>query len=154
MSGSVTASGLFVATFVDVLDVTQLAVDLDSELGKGALFSDSVTPNFTTDTAYGVSPYDANEVVDSSGSEWPAGGVALVGTTYTGAAGATKFDATDVAVEDTSLAAAMCYLYYADYLAGKNAICLVDFVTAVTTVAGTIEILWHTNGIFTKDLTP
>ena len=151
---SVTASGLFVPTEVDVFDVTQLAVDLDSELGKGALFSDSITPNFGTDTAYGVAPYDANEVTDSSGSEWPAGGVVLEGTTFTAVSGSCKFDATDVSVAATSLASAMCYLYYADYLAGNNAIFLVDFVTAVTTVAGTIEILWHTDGIFTKDLTP
>lgn len=151
---AVTASGLYVATEVDINDTTQLAVDLDLETGKGALFADAITVNFTTDTAYGVAPYDANEVVDSSGSEWPTGGVVLVGTTYTGASGSTKFDATDVSVADTSLASAMAYLYYADYLAGNNAIFLVDFVTAVTTVAGTIEILWHTDGIFTKDLTP
>lgn len=151
---SITASGLYVATEVDINDVTQLAVDLDSELGKGALFTDTITPNFTTDTAYGVSPYDANEVVDSSGSEWPAGGVVLVGTTYTGASGSAKFDATDVSVADTSLASAMGYLYYADYLVGNNAIFLVDFVTAVTTVAGTIEILWNVDGIFTIDFTP
>jgi hypothetical protein len=151
---AITASGLFVATFVDVLDTTQLAVDLDLETHKGALFSDSITPNFTTDTAYGVAPYDANEVVDSSGSEWPAGGVALVGTTFTGASGSGKFDGTDVSVAATSLASAMGYMLYADALGGNNAILLVDFVTAVTTVAGTIEILWHTDGIFTVDFTP
>jgi len=150
----VTASGLYVATFVDSQDDTQLAIDLSLETHKGALFTDTITPNFDTDTAYGVSPYDANEVVDSDGSEWPTGGVALVGTTFTGASGSAKFDATDVSVEDTSLASAMCYQLYADALAGNNAICLVDFVTAVTTVAGTIEILWHANGIFVHDLTP
>jgi len=151
---SVTASGLFVATFVDALDTTQLAIDLDLETHKGALFSDTITPDFTNDTAYGVAPYNANEVVDSSGSEWPTGGVALTGTTITGASGAMKFDATDVSVASTSLASAMCYLLYADALAGNNAILLVDFVTAVTTVNGTIEILWNVAGIFSNDLTP
>src|SRR6185312_1973998 len=67
---AVTASGLFVATFLDALDTTQLAIDLDLETHKGALFTNTITPNFTTDTAYGVSPYNANEV---SGTNWAAG---------------------------------------------------------------------------------
>ena len=49
------SSGLFVATFVDVLDTTQLALDLDLETHKVALFTNSVTgADLTTDTAYGV----------------------------------------------------------------------------------------------------
>lgn len=151
---AVTASGWFQDTYLDLFDATQLAIDLSLETHKGALFSDSITPNFDTDTAYGVAPYDANEVTDSSGSEWPAGGVALVGTDITAITGGTKFDATDVSVAATSLAAAMFYLLYADALAGNNAIMGIDFVTAVTTVNGLFEVLWHTNGIWTEDLTP
>ena len=56
---AVTASGLFVSTWIDILDTTQLAVDLDLETHKIALFSDTVSPNFSSDTAYGVAPYNA-----------------------------------------------------------------------------------------------
>src|SRR5687767_3894515 len=98
---AITVSGLYVATFVDALDTTQLALDLDLETHKLALFAESITPNFTTDTAYGVSPYDANEV---TGTNWAAGGVALTGTTFTGSAGTATFDATDVSVASTTLA--------------------------------------------------
>lgn len=148
---SVTASGLYVATFVDVLDTTQLAIDLDLESHKGALFSNSITPNFTTDTAYGVSPYDANEV---TGTNWPSGGVALTGTTFTGASGSATFDATDVSVASTTISGARCYVLYADALAGNNAICLVNFGADYATVAGTFAILWSASGIFAADLTP
>src|SRR5512139_2039189 len=97
---AITASGLYVATFVDVLDTTQLAIDLDLETHKGVLFTNSITPNFTTDTAYGVTPYDANEV---TGTNWAAGGVALTGTTFTGASGTATFDASDVSVASTTI---------------------------------------------------
>ena len=149
---AVTASGLFVSTFIDVLDTTQLALDLDLETHKIALFSDTVSPNFSTNTAYGVTPYDANEV---SGTGWAAGGVALTSTVFTEAVtGSAVFDAADVSEATTTLTSAMCGLIYADALAGNNAICLVDFVTAVSTVAGTLTITWAAGGIFTIDLTP
>lgn len=148
---AVTASGLYVPTFVDVLDTTQLALDLDLETHKGALFNNSVTPNFTTDSAFGVAPYDANEV---TGTNWPAGGVALTGTTFTGAAGTATFDATDVSVASTTISNARCYLLYADALAGNNAIVLVNFGADYSTSNGTFAVTWHASGIFTVDLTP
>lgn len=148
---AITASGLYVATFVDVLDTTQLAVDLDLETHKGALFSNSITPNFTTDTAYGVSPYDANEV---TGTNWASGGVALTGTTFTGSSGTATFDATDVSVASTTLTNARGYLLYCDALGGNNAILLVNFGADYSTVAGTFAITWNASGIATLDLTP
>lgn len=148
---AITASGLYVATFVDVLDTTQLAIDLDLETHKGALFTNTITPNFTTDTAYGVTPYDANEV---TGTNWAAGGVALTGTTFTGASGTATFDATDVSVASTTISSARGYLLYADALAGNNAILLVDFGADYSTSNGTFAITWHANGVATIDLTP
>lgn len=148
---AITASGLYVATFVDVLDTTQLAVDLDLETHKGALFSNSITPNFTSDTAYGSSPYDANEV---TGTNWASGGVALTGTTFTGASGTATFDATDVSVATTTLTNARGYLLYADALAGNNCLVLVNFGADYSTSAGTFAVTWHASGIFTIDLTP
>ena len=154
---AVTKSGLFCKTFIDVLDTTQLLLDLDLETHKGALFTDTITPSFTNDTAYAAAPYDANEVV-SGGAEWPAGGVVLITTVFTEAVvGSAVFDAADVSAAATTLTSAMCYMLYADALGTNNCICLVDFVTAVSTVAGTFEILWTaaaSGGIFNIDLTP
>ena len=149
---AVTVSGLFVATFIDVLDTTQLAIDLDLETHKGALFSNSITPNFSSDTAYAVAPYNANEV---TGTNWASGGVALTGTTVSESpTGTIMFDATDVSVASTTVTNARCYLLYADALAGNNAICLVNFGADYSTVAGTLAIQWASGGIFTWDLTP
>lgn len=148
---AITASGLYCATFMDVLDTTQLALDLDLETHKGALFSNTITPNFTTDTAYGVTPYNANEV---TGTNWAAGGVALTGTGLSASGGTVTFDATDVSVANTTLSNARGYLLYADALAGNNAILLVDFQADYSTTAGTFAITWNASGIFTLDLTP
>lgn len=127
-------------------------MDLDLETHKGALFSNSITPNFSTDTAYAVAPYNANEV---TGTNWASGGVALTGTTVTESpTGTIMFDATDVSVATTTITNARCYLLYADALAGNNAIVLVNFGADYSTVAGTFGITWAAGGVFTDDMTP
>lgn len=148
---AVTASGLVLTTWMDLLDTTQLAIDLDLETHKGALFSNSLTPNFDSDTAYGVAPYNANEV---TGTNWAAGGVALTGTGLTISSGVIVYDATDVSVASTTLTNARAYLLYADVLAGDRGIVLIDFGGDYSTVAGTFAIAWHATGIIRIDGTP
>lgn len=153
---AVTASGLYVATFADILDTTQLAIDLDLETHKGALFNNTITPNFVTDTAYGVAPYNGNEV---TGTNWTSGGVALTGTALdtSSISGTLVFDASDVSVASTTITNARCYLLYADALAGNNAIVLVNFGADFSTVNGTFGIQWAapaSGGLFNIDLTP
>lgn len=148
---AITVSGLYVATFVDALDTTQLAIDLDLETHKVAMFTNSITPNFTSDTAYGVSPYDANEV---SGTGYSSGGTALTGTTFTGASGTATFDASDTSWSSSTITNARGALIYADALAGNNAICLVNFGADYSTNNGTFLITWSASGIFAIDLTP
>lgn len=144
-------AGLYVPTFLAALGVTQLALDLDAETHKIALFSNTVTPNFTTDTAYGAAPYDANEV---TGTNWAAGGVALTGATLTGAGGVITFDATDVSVASVTVSGARGGLIYADALAGNNAVAMTNFGSDVNATAGTLLIQFAAGGIFTWDLTP
>lgn len=148
---AITASGLFVATFVDVLDTTQLALDLDLETHKVALFTNSITPNFTTDTAYGASPYDANEV---SGTGYTAGGATLTTTTFTGASGTATFDAADTSWSSSTITNAKGALIYADALAGNNAIVLINLGQDYSTSNGTFLIAWSASGIAALDLTP
>ena len=151
---AVTASGLFVATWVDALDATQLALDLDAETHRLALFANSITPDFdaaAANAAYGAGVFAAGEV---SGTGWAAGGVLLTGTTYTGASGSATFDASDISVPSTTLTGARCALIYADALAGNNAIALVNFGADYSTNNGVFAITWHPSGIFVVDLTP
>jgi len=152
---AITTSGIYVSTMIDVLDTTQLALDLDLETHKIALF-DTVTPNFSTDTAYNVSPYDANEI---TGTNWAAGGVALTSTAVSDESGSLTWDAADVSVASTTIATdPEGGLIYADALAGNNAICMIYFgVGDFTTSNGTFAIQWTapaSGGIFAIDLTP
>jgi hypothetical protein len=151
---SVTASGIFVATIVDALDTTQLALDLDLETHKLALYSNSITPDFdasAANAAFGAGAFTSNEVF---GTGWATGGVALTGTTFVGATGTATFDATDVSVSGTTLTAARCGLLYADALAGNNAIFLVNFGADYSTNNGVFAITWAAAGCFYIDLTP
>jgi len=149
---AVTASGLFVATWIDILDTTQLAVDLDLETHKAAMFTNSITPNFSSDTAYGVSPYDANEV---SGTGYTAGGTEVTTTAVSESpTGTLMWDAADTAWASSTITNARCALIYADALAGNNAIVLVNFGGDYSTTSGTFTIQWNASGILTIDLTP
>lgn len=153
---AVTVSGLFLTTWGDVLDTSQLSLDLDLDTHKGALFSNAITPNFNTDTAYAAAPYNANEV---SGTGWAAGGVVLTGTLIDIAttSGTLIFDATDVSVASTTLTNARCYLLYNDSVAADRAIVLVNFGADFSTVNGTFGIQWAapaSGGVFNIDLTP
>jgi hypothetical protein len=147
------SSGLFVASFVDALDTTQLALDLDLETHKLALFSNSVVaPDLTANTAYGVSPWDANEV---TGTNQSAGGNVLTTTTFTHVAtGSCAFDAADYAVSGTTMSGIRGCQIYADALAGNNAIAAVNFGADYAVTAGTLTIQWNASGIFTIDFIP
>ena len=148
---AVSGSGLFVVNFIDILDATQLAVDLSLTTNKWALFTNSITPNYTTDTAYGVAPYNANEI---SGTGYTAGGAVTASPTLTGSAGIMTYDQADTSWTTSTITNARCGLLYADALAGNNAICLVDFGADYSTSAGTFTIQWNASGVFTIDLVP
>lgn len=149
---AVTVSGLYVLTFRDALGTTQLAIDLDLETHKLALFTNSITPNFSTDTAYAVSPYNANEV---SGTGYTAGGALLTSTTLTESpTGTIMWDAADTSWTTSTITNARCGLAYADALAGNNALVLINFGADYSTVAGTFTVQWASTGIATIDVTP
>jgi hypothetical protein len=161
---SVTASGIQVVYIQTALS-NGAAYNLTADTLKLALFSDSVTPDFTADHTYGGAPYNANEV--TTATYWPAGGWAVSAFPSGGSGGAASFDIattagslifdmSDVSKPTTTLASVMCALLYDDAVSDK-AILVVDFVTAVSTSNGTFEIVWATPGngaVFRLDLTP
>lgn len=148
------SSGLFVATFVDALDTTQLALDLDLDTHKVALFTDSLTgADLVTDTAYGVGAWASNEVPNGTG--YTTGGAALAGTTFTSTgAGVVTFDGTDTAWTTATFSAVRGCLIYADALAGNNGIAAVTFGADYAVTSGTFTIQWNASGIWTLDLIP
>ena len=148
---AITASGLYVSNIIDAFDTTQLAIDLDLETHRVALYLDALTPNFSTDVSYSAT----NE---ASGAGYTAGGELLTTTVFTEAvAGSAVFDATDAAWAGSTIANAMAAIIYADALVGNNLIVLSDFVTAVSTTSGTLTVQWAapgSGGILNIDLTP
>ena len=152
-----TVSGLYVANFIDVLDATQLAIDLSLATHKMALYNNTKTPNFSSDVGYSAT----NEV---SGTGWAAGGVALSAAASGGGStsptltesptGSMMYDMADVAVSATTLTNARGLVLYADALAGDNNIVGVNFGADYSTVAGIFAIQWAAAGVFAIDLTP
>ena len=150
--GDITASGGFFITWRDVFDTTQLTIDHDLETHRTAIFSSVITPNFSTDTAYNVAPYNANEL---SGGSWPAGGVLVTGTLVDESpTGTIRFDATDVSQVTSTFTGGEGSLYYADASAGNEAMWLHDFGTTASPNNGTMTIQWNTLGVGTIDFTP
>ncbi len=149
---AVTASGLYYLTFRDILGTAQTAVDLDSETtNKLALYSNSITPNFDTDTTQAAAPYNANEV---TGTNWAAGGVVLTTTGFSVTTGTLAWTAANVSVASTTLTNARAALIYGLASTTKSAVCLVNFTSDYSTNNGTFAITWNASGIFTIDLTP
>ena len=151
------ASGLYVINLIDVLDATQLALDLSLATHKLALYTNTKTPDFSADAGYDAT----NEV---SGTNWAAGGVALsaaaagassVTPTVTDVSGTLKYTFTNaVSVATTTLTNARGLIMYADALAGNNNIFAVTFGADYSTVAGTFGITPHANGLFAIDCVP
>jgi len=149
---AITASGLFVPTFLDVFDATQLALNLVGDTIKGALYTNSVTPNFSTDTAYSSAPYTSNEV---TGTGYTAGGATLATKSFTESpTGTLMFDVSTDPNWTSSTITARGMLVYDDTLAGKNVIGLVNFGADYSTTSGTFTVQLAATGLFYIDITP
>lgn len=160
---AITASGLFCKIFTDVLDATQLAIDLSLTSHKLALYANTITPDFeatAANSAFGAGAFATGEVF---GTGWATGGVALsaaaAGATSTAptlnsAGGVMTYDMGDVAVAETTLTNARGALLYADALSGDPAIVFVNFGADYSTNNGVFGINWNVAGCFTVDLTP
>lgn len=151
---AITASGMYVNTFKKVFDATQLAFAYLADTCKVALFTNTITPDFSADTAYGVAPYNANEV---SGTGYTAGGVALAGKTVTESPSSVlMFDATtDPSWTTATFSGARGALYWDDTLASGVAdavLCLQNFGGDFQVSAGTFTIQEPSAGIMTIDL--
>lgn len=141
------ASGIYVATIRDAL-LNVIALDLNAETHKVAMYTNTLTPNFDADP----SSYSATNEV--SGTGYTAGGQALTGTTLAGASGILTFDATDSSWAASTISNARGAIVYADPLSPKANIVAVNFGADYSTVAGTFTIQWNALGIFTLDLVP
>jgi hypothetical protein len=150
------SSGLLVQTWVDILDATQLAIDLTLTTHKVAMFTNSITNDLTSGSAYqyGVAPYNANEV---SGTGYTVGGTALLSTTFAHTSGGVlMWDAADTAWAGSTITNARASLIYADALASPAdpGIAWINFGGDYSTTSGTFTIQWAAGGIMNVDVIP
>ncbi len=146
---AITSSGLYYDTWSKMLGATQLAIDLDAENHKIALFTNSITPNFSTDTGYSAAPYTSGE---ASGAGYTAGGATLTGTALSESPTRTiKWSADNVQWTSSTITAKGA-LIYANALTGKNNIMLTNFGSDYSTISGTFLITWNASGILTISL--
>ncbi len=144
-----TKSGLYALSYRDALNATALALDFSLSTHKWAMYNNTETPAFDTETAYAAT----NEV---SGTGYTAGGQVIVTPTFA-VAGATAILTYDMADEvwasPTSVTAYGAKLY-ADVLAGNNLLVGMYFGGAFTSTAGTFTIQFNASGVFTITFAP
>ena len=146
--GAFTLSGLYVANFIDILDATQLAIDTSLATHKWAMYTNTLSPNFSTDAAYSAT----NEV---TGTGYTAGGQVIVSPTTTESpTGTLMYDMADQVWASPTTVTARGAILYADVLATNSLIVAMTFTTDFTSTAGTFTIQFASTGVFTIDLTP
>ena len=145
------ASGLYVVTYRDVLDDSQLALNLDDETHKFALYTSSKTPDYNADSAYSAT----NEI---SGTGYTAKGKEVTGTALSlPGAGVLKYSSDAVSWPSSTLTGVRHVDMFAEALAAVTADALImgiDLGTGYNTANGSLLLTPHANGLATIDFTP
>jgi len=149
--GAFSSSGMYLVNWIDILDATQLAIDLSLTTHKWALYTNTLTPNFSTDTSYSAT----NEI---SGTNYTAGGRTIAAgggspTVTESPTGTIMYDQSDMTWPTASFTARGGILY-ADALAGDNLIVAQTYGADITATAGTFTIQFNSLGVLTLDITP
>jgi hypothetical protein len=132
---------------------------LTADSVKAALFG-AITPDKTV--AVGSSGYNTgvwvtgSEVIDTGGSNWPAGGIALASTSWaldTGSSSLCYHAASTPGAGNVTIAGAQgCLVYDSSISAGtvaKQGMCFNSFGGSQSVTAGTFTIVWTTVGATT-----
>lgn len=146
--GAFSSSGLYLVNWIDILDATQLAIDLSLTTHRWAMYTNTLTPDFSANSAYSAT----NEV---SGTGYTAGGATIGSPTVTESpTGTLMYDMADQVWAASTSVTARGAILYADALAGNNLIVALTFGADITSTAGTFTIQFASTGVFTIDLTP
>jgi hypothetical protein len=148
---AVTVSGFYGLTLEKFLIDTGSFKGLEAEDNKIALLGAAAgqTPNFDTHNF-------RDDITETSGTGYAAGGVALTTTEITLSSGTLKFDADDTPWAGASFTSSGGVLHFARGGASSadEIVFLSYFGADVTSAGGTFTIQWHADGIFTIDYTP
>jgi hypothetical protein len=142
------ASGSYGITWRDVLDASQLAVDLVSDTCKMALVTNTHTPDFNAHDFYADI---TNEVANGNG--YTTGGATLAGKTLVASAGILTWDCNDLSWTSSTFT---CRggIIWDDTVTGDPLIMAVTFGSDVTVTAGTLGVTVNASGLLTLDYIP
>jgi len=141
-------SGWYADTWKLAMGTTQLAIDLDLDTHKLALYDNSLTPDFSaTAPQYSTT----NEIV---GTAYTAGGKVVTGTALTVSSGILIWDGDDVSWAASTLTGVRGGIIYADALTNNNLIIGIDFTTGYSTSDGALLVSWSAQGIGRQDVVP
>lgn len=145
-----TKSGLYALAFRDALDTSNLAVDFLLSTHKIAMYTNTETPAFETETAYSAT----NEV--AANGDYVAGGKVITSPTFVvaGATAVLTYDMADQVWASPTTVTARGAKLYADALAGNDLLVGVNFGADITSTAGTFTIAWNVLGVFTITFAP
>lgn len=147
---AITVSGLYITAWKKPFDGTDTIIDWVNDSIKQALYTNSLTPNYSTDTAYGSAPYTSNEI---SGTGYTAAGVALAGKTVTESpTGTLMFDCNDPAWSGATFSLVRGALVHDVTL--SIVLCLVNYGADYGVTSGTFTDQVASTGRFTYDITP
>jgi hypothetical protein len=149
-------SKIFPAFITDALNNT-VALDLNSDALKAAVFDNTITPDQTVasaSTAYGAGVWASGGVVDTGAAApagWPAVGRPLAGVASSFTTNVFTFDASDTASANstTTLTNAYGALVYDDTMTSPadQGICFNYFGGANSVTNGTFTVVWNASGI-------
>lgn len=150
---AITASGKYYTTEKARYDGTDAVHDLTNDVIKYALYTNSLTPNFSTDTAYGAAPYTSNEVPNGSG--YTTGGATLGTKTISESpTGTLMFDAADPQWTTSTFNSVRGGLVYDNTLATKYALAFHNYGADYGVSGGTLTVLLASTGVWYEDVTP
>lgn len=145
---AITASGVFLPTFRDVLDASQLAVNVSSDTFDIRLVDNTITPDFDTHDLW--ADLSSGEV---SGTGYSAGGAALASFSMAISSGSLNFDATDAAFTSSTITARGAVIVD-DTLTDDPLFCLLNFGSDISSSNGTFTVQFAAGGFLQIDLTP
>lgn len=147
-------SKVFAATIAALANRDAVAIDLNADAFKVALFDNSITPDNTVaaaSTAYAAGVWGSGGVSDASG--WPAAGRSLVSVTSSFSSATYTFDAADTASANstTTLAGTFGCLNYDDTASSPadSGVSYHYFGGTQSVTSGLFTIVWNSAGLFT-----
>lgn len=151
---AVTVSGMYVTNWKAQNNGTDLLIDWVNDVIKFALFTNTLTPNYSTDSAFGSAPFTSNQV---SGTGYTAGGATLGSKTCTESpTGTIMYDAADPSWSGATFSSVRCGITHDTTLSiiVDPALSLTNFGADYAVTSGTLTVQLSALGLITIDITP